>query len=123
MSNEPIFGHGKICYIEIPSSSIAKSAAFFSAVFNWQIHTRDDGSVSFDDGAGCVSGVWRLGRKAVTSADMLVSIMVDDAAATLELITANGGKVVEPIGRHLPEITARFTDPTGNLWGIYQHRG
>jgi len=123
MSNEPTFGHGKICYIEIPSSNIERSAAFFKAVFNWQIRTRDDGSVSFDDGVGCVSGVWHLGRKAVASADMLVSIMVDDAAATLELITANGGKVVEPIGRHLPEITARFTDPTGNLWGIYQHRG
>jgi len=123
MNNEPIFGHGKICYIEVPSSNIAKSAAFFSTVFNWTMRTRDDGSVSFDDGVGGVSGVWRLGRKASTSADMLISIMVDDAAATLELITANGGKVTEPIGRHLPEITARFTDPTGNLWGIYQHRG
>jgi len=87
------------------------------------MRTRDDGTVSFDDGVGGVSGVWRLGRKAVTSADMLISIMVDDAVATLELITANGGKVIEPIGRHLPEITARFTDPSGNLWGIYQHRG
>jgi len=123
MSNEPTYGHGKICYIEVPSSNIARSAAFFSTVFNWQIRTRDDGSVSFDDGIGGVSGVWRLGLKPSMSAEMLISIMVDDAAATLELITANGGKVVESIGRHLPEITARFTDPTGNLWGIYQHRG
>ena len=123
MNNEPIFGHGKICYIEIPSSNIAKSAEFYNTVFNWEIRTRDDGTVSFDDGVGGVSGVWLLGRKPITSVGMLVSIMVDDAVATLELITANGGKIVEPIGRHLPEITARFTDPTGNLWGIYQHRG
>ena len=123
MNNEPIFGHGKICYIEVPSSNIERSATFFSTVFNWTIRTRDDGTVSFDDGVCGVSGAWRLGRKAVTSADMLISIMVDDAAVTLELIAANGGKIVEPIGRHLPEITARFTDPTGNLWGIYQHRG
>src|ERR1700743_3403671 len=100
MEHEPTFGHGKICYIEVPSSNIAKSAAFFSTVFNWTTRTRDDGTVSFDDGVGGVSGAWRLGRKAVTSADMLISIMVDDAAATLELITANGGRIVEPIGRH-----------------------
>ena len=123
MEHEFVFGHGKICYIEIPSSNIAKSAAFFSAVFNWKIRTRDDGSVSFDDGVNGVSGVWLLGRKPSTSGGMLISIMVDDAAATLELITANGGKIVEPIGRYFPEITARFTDPSGNLWSVYQHRG
>jgi predicted enzyme related to lactoylglutathione lyase len=122
MENEFVFGHGKICYIEIPSSNIARSAAFFETVFNWKIRARDDGSVSFDDGVNGVSGVWLLGRKPSTSG-IMISIMVDDAAATLEQITANGGKVVTPIGRHLPEITASFTDPTGNLWSIYQHRG
>ena len=123
MEYEPVFGHGKICYIEIPSSNIERSAAFYSAVFNWTIRTGDDSSVSFDDGVNGVSGVWLLGRKPSASVGMLISIMVDDAVATLELITANGGKIVEPIGRHSPEITARFTDPTGNLWAIYQHRG
>lgn len=123
MEHEFVFGHGKICYIEVPSSNIEKSAAFYSKVFNWKIRTRDDGTVSFDDSVNGVSGVWLLGRKPSTSVGMLISIMVDDAAATLELITANGGKIVEKVGRHSPEITARFTDPTGNLWSIYQHGG
>ena len=46
--------------------------------------------------------------------------MVEDAAATLGLITANGGKIVQPIGQDAPEITARFRDPGGNVLGIYQ---
>jgi uncharacterized protein len=123
MNYEPVFGHGKICYIEIPSSNIARSADFYSKVFNWSIRTDGDGSVSFDDGVNGVSGMWLLGRKPSAAVGMLISIMVDDAVTTLELITANGGKIIEPIGRHAPEITARFTDPTGNLWAIYQHRG
>lgn len=53
----------------------------------------------------------------------MVYIMVDSAAATLDLIVQNGGEIVQPIGADAPEITARFRDPGGNVIGIYQHRG
>ncbi len=33
---------------------------------------------------------------------------------------ANGGKIVQPIGMDSPEITARFSDPAGNVLGLYQ---
>jgi predicted enzyme related to lactoylglutathione lyase len=46
--------------------------------------------------------------------------MVDSVAATIELITANGGEIVQPIGADAPEITARFSDPGGNVIGLYQ---
>lgn len=32
----------------------------------------------------------------------------------------NGGKIVQPPGMEAPEITARFTDPTGNILGLFQ---
>jgi predicted enzyme related to lactoylglutathione lyase len=48
--------------------------------------------------------------------------MVDDAAAILDLIVASGGKIVQPIGSDAPEITARFSDPSGNVIGLYEHR-
>jgi predicted enzyme related to lactoylglutathione lyase len=35
-------------------------------------------------------------------------------------VTANGGKIVQPIGVDAPEITARFSDPAGNVIGLYQ---
>ena len=46
--------------------------------------------------------------------------MVDSVAATLEVIVANGGEIVQPIGADLPGITARFRDPGGNVIGLYQ---
>src|SRR5271169_3704884 len=110
----PTFGNGKVCYIEIPAIDIQRSASFYKTVFGWQVRERGDGSIAFDDGVGEVSGTWVTGRKAATDPGVLIHIMVDNAAATLETLIANGGKIVQPIGRDAPEITARFNDPAGN---------
>jgi hypothetical protein len=88
----PTFGHGKICYVEIPAVNIDESAAFYQDLFGWTIRKRGDGSVSFDDSVMQVSGSWVLNRKPYTETGMVVSIMVDDAAATLERIVAKGRK-------------------------------
>jgi predicted enzyme related to lactoylglutathione lyase len=120
---QPTFGKGKICYLEIPAMDIAISARFFETVFDWRIRTNNEGNTSFDDGVGEVSGMWVEGRKPMTVAGIIISIMVDDAEATIGTILANGGIITQPIGKDFPEITAHFTDPAGNLWGIYQHRG
>src|SRR5262245_18561530 len=119
----PTFGNGKICYIEIPTTDIPHSADFYSKVFGWETRERGDGSTASDDGVGEVSGTWVRNRPPSLQPGMLVHIMVDDAEKTLELITANGGEIVQPIGADLPEITARFRDPGGNVLGIYQHGG
>ena len=117
----PTLSHGKVCYIELPSADIARSAAFYSTVFGWKMRTRGNGAVAFDDTVGEVSGSFALNRQPFAGAPgMLVYVMVDSVAATLEAIVANGGKVVQPIGGDAPEITARFTDPAGNLLGLYQ---
>ena len=64
MENEkhPTLANGKVCYIEIPAIDISASATFYQKVFGWQIRTRGDGAVAFDDGAGEVSGTWVVGR-------------------------------------------------------------
>ena len=58
----PTLKNGKICYIEIPATDIARSADFYQRVFGWNIRQRGDGSSAFDDSVGEVSGSWRLGR-------------------------------------------------------------
>ena len=124
MSNnkQPTMGNGKICYIELPAVDVSASAEFYKSVFGWNIRTRGDGSISFDDGVGEVSGTWVLNRKPMIEVGLLVYIMVDSVAGTIEKITANGGAIVQPIGGDAPEITARFKDPAGNILGLYQHR-
>ncbi len=117
----PTMGHGKICYVEIPANSVAQSSTFYSEVFGWKIRTRGDGSTAFDDAVGEVSGAWVLGRPPCTEPGLLFYVMVDSVAAVLDLVAANGGKVVQPIGADAPEITARFRDPAGNIIGLYQN--
>jgi uncharacterized protein len=119
----PTFGNGKICYIEIPAFDIARSSEFYQRVFGWKVRKDNHGQASFDDGVGEVSGRWVLNRTPHTSPGLMVHIMVDSAAATVDLIVANGGEIVQPIGADAPEITAKFRDPGGNVLGIYQHAG
>ena len=112
--------NGKICYIEIPAVDIRRSAEFYAKVFGWKIRKRGDGSTAFDDATGQVSGTWVLGRPALSQPGLLVYIMVDSVAATIEAVVAHGGALVQPIGADAPEITARFRDPAGNVIGLYQ---
>ena len=116
----PTFANGKICYIEIPTSDIALSADFYRRAFGWQIRERGDGSTAFDDGVGQVSGTWVLGRPPSTAPGLLIYIMVDSVAATIDAIDANGGEIVQSIGADAPLVTARFRDPAGNVMGLYQ---
>ncbi len=120
MDTHPTFANGKICYIEIPATDIKASASFYEAVLGWHIRTRDDGSVAFDDTVTEVSGTWVTSRKSSTEIGMLVYIMVDNIEDTIKLIIEKGGKIVQPVGMELPEITARFIDPFGNIFGLYQ---
>ena len=92
----------------------------YEKVFGWETRKRGDGATAFDDGVGQVSGSWVTGRKPSTNPGLLVYIMMDSVASTLDSIAANGGKVVQPIGGDAPEITARFADPDGNVLGLYQ---
>ena len=116
----PSLANGKICYLELPATDIARSAEFFRRVFGWKTRQRGDGHLAFDDGVGEVSGTWVLGRAPSSTPGILVYLMVDSVAATLELVVASGGEVVQPIGADAPEITARFRDPGGNVLGLYQ---
>ena|SRR5258706_156893 len=116
----PTITNGKICYIEIPATDIARSADFYGRSFGWNIRRRDNGTTAFDDAPGQVSGTWVLGRPPASTPGLLVYVMVDSVAATLDLIVANGGEIVHPIRADAPEITARFRDPAGNVIGLYQ---
>ncbi len=116
----PAIPNGKICYIQIPTTNIAESASFYNKVFGWNIRTRSDGSIAFDDVPNGVSGTWVLDKKPHTEAGLLIYIMVDDVAATIEAIIANGGKVVEPMSGNAPEFIATFSDLSGNIFGTSQ---
>jgi predicted enzyme related to lactoylglutathione lyase len=116
----PTNRNGKICYLEMPATDLAKSAEFYAKVFGWNIRKRGDGATAFDDTTGEVSGAWVTGRPASPAPGLLFYIMVDSVEAAVKSVVAAGGAIVQPLGVDAPEITARFRDPGGNIIGLYQ---
>ncbi len=121
--NHPTLSNGKICYIEIPATDISQSASFYEKVFGWNTRKRGDGHLAFDDTTGQVSGTWVLNRIPETQPTVMIYIMVDNISLTIESIILNRGKIVQEVGADAPEITARFSDPAGNVFGLYQQPG
>ena len=117
----PTLRNGKICYIEIPATDVAGSAAFYQAAFGWKTRQRGNGALAFDDSVGEVSGTWVTGRPPMSAVGLLIYIMVDSVADTIVEVVAAGGEITQPIGADAPEITARFRDPAGNIMGLYQN--
>lgn len=116
----PTLANGKVCYVEIPATDVARSAKFYEEVFGWRIRQRGDGEVAFDDTTGEVSGTWVTGRAPSGEPGVLISIMVDSVADTCETVVGHGGEIVQAIGADAPEITVRFRDPAGNVFSLYQ---
>jgi predicted enzyme related to lactoylglutathione lyase len=119
---QPDYADGKICYIIIPAIDVDDSASFYEKAVGWKLRRRDDGSVSFDDPVGQVSGMWATGLKPHADSGLRIHIMVEDIDATIKKILAGGGKIVVPVDHEAHEITAEFTDPAGNIFGLYQER-
>jgi predicted enzyme related to lactoylglutathione lyase len=119
----PTLSNGKICYVEVPAIDVPRSVLFYQTVFGWAIRRRGDGSTAFDDSVGEVSGTWVVGRPPSREPGLLLYIMVDSVAATIDAVIAHGGELVQPIGVDAPEVTARFRDPAGNVIGLYQQPG
>src|ERR1041384_5447852 len=99
----PTVKNGKICYIEMPTTDITRSAEFYKNVFGWNIRQRGDGATAFDDSIGEVSGAWVLKRPPSPTPGLLIYVMVDSVADTIEKVVANGGEIVQPIGGDAPE--------------------
>ena len=116
----PANTNGKLCYIEIPATDASKSASFYKNAFGWKIRQRGDGNTAFDDTVGAISGAWIGGRKPMSEVGVLIYIMCDNIERSIEAVIANGGSIVQPLGADAPELTARFSDPAGNVFGLYQ---
>lgn len=122
-SGPPTLASGKICYIEIPATDIDRSAEFYRHAFGWQVRRRGDGSIAFDDTVGEVSGTWVLDRPPSTQPGLMIHIMVADVYAAVDAVLTAGGEIVQPVDSNAREKLARFSDPAGNVLGIYQQPG
>ena len=110
----------KIAHIEIPSTNLAKSTAFYSKLFGWKIDPGSDDYVTFSVTGGIGGGFEKV--KKAPGEGLMVYVEVEDIEATLKKAEELGAKVVTPV----TEIGdnwghwAQFKDPGGctgvGLW-------
>ena len=105
-----------IVFFDIAGPDMARQAAFYRTVFDWDV--APDGRFAAPATAP-LSGTLRA-----DPADKVLYIGVDDVAATLAKIEANGGKTVaarfEVKG---VVVLGLFTDPAGNRLGLVEMEG
>ncbi len=115
---ESVFAHGRLAYLEIPALDIARSAAFYEAVFAWQVEPPSSGFT-----APGLIGRWVTERPAVApGAGPLAWINVDSLDESIERAAANGGELINPPAPDGPvRWLATIRDPAGNAVGIVEH--
>jgi uncharacterized protein len=123
VDDQPEWRTGKLCYVEIPAVDVVRSAEFYQQAFGWTLRRRGDGSTSFDDTVGQVSGTFVRGRPPAAEPGLLIYIMVADAKAAMDAVVRAGGQVLRPPDPAAGEVFAWFSDPGGNTLGIYQQPG
>jgi predicted enzyme related to lactoylglutathione lyase len=114
MSNHPIV------HIEFSSQDRAESAKFYGDLFGWKTQDMPEMNyTTFDTGNG-PGGGFNPTSDQVKAGDVFVYVATDDIEATLAKAESLGGRTVMP-KTEIPETgwLAMFTDPTGNVVGLY----
>jgi predicted enzyme related to lactoylglutathione lyase len=108
-----------ITYVHIPSDDPVKSAAFYHAVFGWQIRGGPTHQ-SFSDGTGHVIGAWVADIPIAGEAGVLPYIYVASVDDSLAAVTKHGGHVVKAPYPEGNLWVATFRDPAGTVVGLWQ---
>ncbi len=115
-------------WVEIRTDEIEETAAFYQALFGWQIIAREKTAGTdvwiFDTGDEPRiqnlrrGGIWL--RPKGEQLGVVVYITVDDIQSTLSRVVELGGDVAGPSESTGAGQIAFFRDPCGNLIGLYQ---
>ena len=117
-------------WVEIRTKDTKKSAMFYGKLFGWKIiekETADGLDVWIFDTGGEPriqtlrrGGIWL--RPEGEPLGIVVYIVVNDIEAILKKVTELGGKVVTPKIQQGPAFRACFTDPDGNVFGLWEDK-
>jgi predicted enzyme related to lactoylglutathione lyase len=120
--------HHPIVFFDFPATDPKAASTFYAEVFGWKITI--DPSVGyhmFQTGGGPGGGFTKTGKSfapfAIEIGKPLVYIRTDDIEATLDTITAQGGKTLQPKTEFPGGAFAYFADPAGNIVGLHTITG
>lgn len=128
MTAQPL---GTPCWIDLMSSDTKAAAAFYNAVFGWQVDVNDDpqygGYGIFSKYDAPVAGVMAAQEGNPVQNAWSVYLSTDDIAATSAKVEAAGGTIALPAMAVGPQGQMAFVvDPAGafvGLWQADQHVG
>jgi predicted enzyme related to lactoylglutathione lyase len=106
----------RIDYIEFPAVDIAKTKAFYQAVFGWKFTDYGPDYTSFEDGR--LSGGFAKSEKPSPGGALIV-IYATDLAAIEAAVESAGGVVVKPPFSFPGGRRFHFTDPSGNELAVW----
>ena len=115
-------------WIEIRTRDTDKAAKFYEDLFGWKVIRREaaDGSDYwiFDTGGEPRTENLRRGALWLRPDDadhgVVVYVVVEDIEAILQQVADLGGEVALPKTPQGTAFKAYFTDPDGNLFGLWQ---
>ncbi|MEL6536942.1 MAG: VOC family protein [Bacteroidota bacterium] len=108
-----------VVHFEIGCSDIAKTSAFYKAVFDWNIHQHGNSAIIDVEKEGAPTGhINKLGPEDPQNY-VTVYVETDTLAADLTAVESHGGKIMVkptplPDGREF----AWFEDVAGNIMGL-----
>ena len=108
-----------ISYVHIPAKDRRDAAAFYAAVFGWEIGGDPD-DPSFHDGTGHVIGRWVTDQAPTADDGIRPYIYVESVTYTLARATGLGATIARPPYAEGNLTVATFRDPSGNTIGVWQ---
>jgi predicted enzyme related to lactoylglutathione lyase len=117
----PLARNGKVSYLEIPATDVARSAAFYASVFGWSVRNEGDTRRrGFDDATGEIIGAFVAHVPVAPSAGVLPYVYVTDIDAATASIEREGCHLNQEKYAEGDLWVATFRDPAGNAMGIWQ---
>ena len=114
-----VFRVGGMSYLRIPAPDPQRTAAFYEAVFDWNVD-RDREDPSFEDGTGHVIGHFIADLPVAGEAGVRPYVFVENVNDTLDKVAAHGGELVTAPYPEGELSVATFRDPAGNEIGVWQ---
>jgi len=115
---------GVVRWIDLPSTDLEKSCAFYEEAFGWKI-TRSESWPDYpmwSDSEDRVGGGFDKGLKPMGEAGIFLFILVESIEDALKSVVAAGGKVAQDKKLISESVGwwASFLDPSGNLLGLWE---
>ena len=109
---------GKLDYLELPSTGVPQTKAFYTAAFGWKFTDYGPDYAAFDEGLDGGFDADSDGLKAP-----LPVLYAHDLDAMVARVEAAGGVIVKPIFAFPGGRRFHFRDPSGNELAVWSEGG